>query len=347
VDTGDEGADASGLAPLVGAEVMKVDMRTVCGALLVMSCAAPPALQPTPLGLDAFIAAPATNPTSARAVALGRRLFFDPALSSDRSVSCATCHRPEHAFSDTVALSFGVGGRRGRRNAPTVINRAYARSLFWDGRVSSLEEQVLHPIQDSLEMALPLDELLVRLAGDARYRSDFQRAFGEAPTTGNVARALASYLRTLRVGNAPVDRYRAGDTTALSSSARRGLTLFLGRANCARCHVGSNFTDEEFHDTGIAWRGGALADSGRYEVTHDARHLGAFKTPTLREAACTAPYMHDGSIATLEEVVDFYDRGGHPNPYLDDEIRPLRLSTQDRRDLVLLLIALGGDCSRR
>jgi cytochrome c peroxidase len=318
----------------------------VSGALLLSACAAPPARRAALLGLDEFVGAPAMNPTTPRAVALGERLFFDPALSRDRSVTCAGCHRPEHAFSDTVAISAGVDGRRGRRNAPTLVNRAYGRSLFWDGRVASLEEQVLHPIQDSLEMALPLDELVARLREDVAYRSAFRRAFGGDATSESVARALASYLRTLRVGGAPLDRYRGGDTAALSVSARRGLALFLGRGNCASCHVGPNFTDEEFHDTGIAWRTGTLADSGRYAVTHAARDLGAFKTPTLREVGCTAPYMHDGSLATLDEVVDFYDRGGHANPYLDAEIRPLRLDAEERRDLVALLRALDSECSR-
>jgi cytochrome c peroxidase len=169
--------------------------------------------------------------------------------------------------------------------------------------------------------------------------------FQDGVTSGNVARALASYLRTLRSGGAPVDRYRHGDSTALSAAAQRGLTLFLGPANCAACHVGPNFTDEQFHNTGVAWRSGiSPTDSGRAAITRAARDVGAFKTPTLREAACTAPYMHDGSLRTLEDVIDFYDRGGHANPHLDEEIRPLRLDAEEKGSLLALLRALGGGC---
>jgi len=287
---------------------------------------------------------PESNPLTPPKIALGERLFFDRALSRDGSIACASCHRPEHAFSDTSAVSVGVGARSGRRNSPTLLNRGYGRSLFWDGRVIALEEQVLHPIQDSLEMDLPLEELVNRLRDDRSYRSEFRRVFQDGVTSGNVARALASYLRTLRSGGAPIDRYRHGDSTALSASAQRGLMLFLGRASCAACHAGPNFTDEQFHNTGVAWQRGSPADSGRGAITRAAQDVGAFKTPTLREVACTAPYMHDGSLRTLDDVIDFYDRGGHANAYLDGEIRPLRLDAEEKRSLVALLRALGGGC---
>ena len=313
------------------------------GLILLLGCTASASVvhAPAPLGLDEFLPVPESNPLTARKVALGERLFFDPLLARDRSLSCASCHRPEHAFSDTSAVSVGVGGRRGRRNAPTLLNRAYGSALFWDGRAATLEDQVLHPISDSLELALPLDEMIARLRSDRSYQAAFRRTFGAAATAEGVAHALASYLRTLRSGDAPLDRWRAGDTAALSPPAQRGLALFQGKANCTACHAGPNFSDEQFHNTGVAWRGGALTDSGRYVVTRDPRDLGAFKTPTLREVACTAPYMHDGSLRTLEDVVEFYDRGGHANPHLDAELRPLRLDADEKRSLVALLRALG------
>jgi cytochrome c peroxidase len=290
-------------------------------------------------GLDEYVAIPDDNPLTPAKIALGARLFFDRVLSRDSSLSCASCHRPERAFSDSAARSRGVRGQLGRRNAPSIINRAYGASFFWDGRAASLEEQVLQPISDSLELDLPLGRLVDRLATIAGYREAFDGEFPDGVTKSNIARALAAYVRTIRSGDAPIDRYRAGDTTALSPEALRGLTLFQGKANCVACHSGSNFTDERFHNTGVAHGG---SDAGRFTVTKDRADRAAFKTPTLRDVARTAPYMHDGSLATLEDVVEFYDRGGRPNPFLDREIRPLGLSADERRDLVAFLNALTG-----
>lgn len=305
--------------------------------------AKPPRVEPTLLvplrGLDEFVPTPEDNPLRTDRIALGQRLFFDARLSRDGSTACASCHRPNHGFADTVPRSRGAGGRSGRRNAPSLVNRAYGSSFFWDGRAATLEEQVLQPIHDSLEMDLPVEQLVARLGEDARYRDGFAAAFADGVTPANVARALASYVRTLRSGDAPVDRSRDGDTTALSPAARRGLALFTGRANCSTCHLGPNFTDEQFHNTGVARE---TPDLGRFAVTDSAADRGAFKTPTLRDVARTAPYMHDGSLPTLEAVVDFYDRGGRPNPSLDPEIHPLALSPDDKRDLVSLLRALTG-----
>jgi cytochrome c peroxidase len=243
-----------------------------------------------------------------------------------------------------------VYGRRGERNAPALINRAYGRAFFWDGRTATLEEQVLHPIRDSLEMGQPIPALIQRLRGDRSYRAAFSRAFGGAAIGSQaVARALASFVRTLRSGNASIDRWRDGDTAALSPSARRGLALFTGRANCISCHVGPNFTDEQFHNTGVSARSSRYAarvDSGRACVTGRAGDVGAFKTPTLRDVAHSGPYMHDGSLATLEEVVAFYDSGGVPNPNLDVEIKPLGLTREERLDLFAFLTALTGSATR-
>ncbi len=297
---------------------------------------------PAILGLDEFIPTPDDNPLTAPAVSLGRRLFFDPRLSHDMTLSCASCHLPDRAFSDTLPRSRGVRGRPTRRNAPTIVNRAYGQSLFWDGRVATLEAQVLRPIEDSLEMDLSADSLVARLAGDVAYRTAFESIFGGAITPGKVARALASYVRTIRSGNAPVDRFRNGDAAALSTEARRGMELFLGKANCSSCHVGPNFTDEKFHNTGVAL---GTQDVGRFAVTGRAPDRRAFKTPTLRNVSRTAPYMHDGSIATLDAVIGFYDRGGRPDPALDPEIRPLRLTSAERQYLVAFLRSLDGSLS--
>jgi cytochrome c peroxidase len=243
-----------------------------------------------------------------------------------------------------------VYGRRGERNAPTLINRAYGRAFFWDGRTTTLESQVLHPIRDSVEMGQPIPALIERLRADRTYRSAFARSYGAGSIDSQaVARALASYVRTLRSGAASIDRWRDGDTTALSASARRGLALFTGRANCVTCHVGPNFTDEEFHNTGVSFRHSRYAervDSGRARVTGRPDDVGSFKTPTLRDVSRTAPYMHDGSLATLQDVVDFYDSGGIANANLDVEIKPLGLTREQRHDLVSLLIALTGTNSR-
>lgn len=298
-------------------------------------------------GLDVLVPVPEENPLTRESVVLGERLFFDPGLSADGTVRCATCHRPEHAFSDTRRISTGVYGRRGERNAPTLINRAWGRAFFWDGRTTTLESQVLHPIRDSVEMGQPIPALIERLRTDGSYRSAFARTYGPIDSQA-VARALASYVRTLRSGNASIDRWRDGDTTALSQSERRGLALFSGQAGCISCHVGPNFTDEEFHNTGVSARLARYAgreDPGRARITGRAEDVGAFKTPTLRDVARTAPYMHDGSLATLEDVVAFYDSGGVANANLDVEIRPLALTGKQRRDLVAFLIALTGTTS--
>jgi cytochrome c peroxidase len=289
-----------------------------------------------------FAPSPLDNAASPSRVALGERLFFDPVLSENRRISCASCHQPMHAFSDTSAISRGSRGTAGRRNAPSVLNVAYRPSLFWDGRAQSLEQQVLQPIQDSLEMALSPDTLEARLRGNSSYRREFQRAFGGEPTAKNVARALAAYLRTLRSGNASVDRFRNGDTQALSSLAQQGLELFEGKARCTSCHLGSLFTDADFHNTGIGWRAGGLLDSGRASMTRRPDDLASFLTPSLRNVALTPPYMHDGSMRTLDDVIEFYDKGGNPNPGLDDLIRPIGLSSFEKRALAEYLRALTG-----
>jgi cytochrome c peroxidase len=295
-----------------------------------------------PLGLDLYMPVPEDNPLTLERVALGRTLFHDPILSRDRSLACTGCHVPEHVFADGRPVSVGVFGRVGERNVPALLNRAWGRSFFWDGRTTTLEEQVVQPIVNPVELDLTLEEAVARLAGVPEYTTAFRDAFERDVNAEDLARALASYVRTILAGDAPIDRYYAGDREALSPAARRGLDLFRGKANCTACHLGPTFTDEQFHNTGVAWRDGRLRDQGRYRVTRHDADRGAFKTPTLREVARTAPYMHDGSLPTLEEVVAFYDRGGNPNPHLDRDVRPLHLSPEERNALVAFLHSLGG-----
>jgi cytochrome c peroxidase len=279
-----------------------------------------------PLGLDLYMPVPENNPIASDKIELGRRLFHDRRLSRDRSLSCATCHDPARAFSDARPVAIGISGRVGRRSAPALINRGYGRAFFWDGRAATLEDQVLQPIQDPNEMDMTLPDVSARIG----------------LTTEEISHALASYVRSILSGDAPYDRFVNGDRAALSPEQQEGLRLFRGKGNCTTCHVGPTFTDERFHNTGVAWREGQFADKGRSAVTGRIDERGAFKTPTLREIARTAPYMHDGSLATLDEVIEYYDRGGNTNPALDSELRPLRLTAAEKSALRTFLESLSG-----
>jgi cytochrome c peroxidase len=285
---------------------------------------------------------PADNPQSAAKIALGRRLFRDASLSRDESISCATCHDARHAFADGRVHARGIGGAEGERNTPAIFNRGYGISFFWDGRAGSLEQQVLQPILNPREMGMSADLLAARLRDNPDYAHAFRSVFGRAPDTADLARALASYLRSVRSGDSRFDRHLAGRMGSLTAEEQAGLNLFMSKANCWTCHAGSNFSDERFHNTGVAWREGRVADAGRSAISGDARDRGAFKTPTLREVARTAPYMHDGSLATLEDVLDYYDRGGNQNPGLDPGIRPLHLRPEEKQALVAFLKCLSG-----
>ena len=277
---------------------------------------------PIPAGLDAYLPVPEDNPLTAEKVALGRKLFFDPRLSRDGTVSCATFHDPQMAFTDKRPVGVGIGGRVGNRRVPRISNRAYGRSFFWDGRAASLEEQVLQPIANPKEMDQTPAEAAAKVGLAVR----------------ELSRSLASYVRTILSGDAPFDRYMAGDRGALSEVQRFGLRVFRGKAGCTSCHLGPNLTDERFHNTGVGWP----ADQGRFAVTGTEADRGAFKTPSLRDAARAPPYMHDGSLATLADVIEFYDKGGKANPHLDAEIRPLGLTAEERAALSSFLEALNG-----
>lgn len=288
-----------------------------------------------PLGLGVSMPVPATNPLTPEKIEAGLRLFADTRLSRDGTIACTSCHDPERAFTKPEAISPGVFGRRGRRNAPTVLNRGWGRVFFWDGRAATLEEQVLKPIEDPNEMDLSLAEASTRVG----------------MSSGEIAQALASYVRSLMSGNSRLDRFVAGERTALSPEERDGLRLFQGRGNCIVCHEGANFTDEKLHNTGVAWAPaneqagtpGHFLDEGGAGVGGLPATRGAFKTPTLRDVARTAPYMHDGSLATLEDVIDFYNRGGRANPNLDPDVEPLDFSDEDKKSLVAFLKSLSGN----
>lgn len=275
-----------------------------------------------PLGLDAYIPTPESNPITREMAALGKRLFFDTALSRDRTVSCATCHQPEYAYADPHPRAIGLGGRKGPRRTPTIINRGYGKSFFWDGRAATLEDQVLGPIQNPDEMGMTIEAVLERTPNLTRE---------------SLSRALATYVRTILAGNSRYDRYLQGDKSALTPQQVAGLKLFRGKANCVACHVGQNLTDERFHNTGA----GTAPDVGRHTITHREEDRAAFKTPTLRQIAVRAPYMHDGSLRTLDEVIDFYDKG-EAKPGIDPEIRPLHLTPDEKTALKAFLQSLNG-----
>jgi cytochrome c peroxidase len=296
------------------------------------------ALGEVPLGLGPR-PEPKDNPLTEARVALGRRLFFDPILSADNTVACASCHQPEHGFASAEANPRGVRGQRGARRAPTLFNRAYGTAFFWDGRAASLEEQALRPIEDPAEMGSSVADALRRLRASPDYPARFEAAFGDGVSAANLAKALAAFERVLLRGGSPVDRFRQGEHAALTPQQRHGLWLYESKGRCWRCHSGPNFTDEGFHNTGVGW-GKEPPDLGRQAVTRSAADRGKFKTPRLRGAALTAPYMHDGSLRTLREVVEFYNKGGGANPSLDPAMAPLGLSEADVEALVAFLEAL-------
>lgn len=304
-----------------------------------------------PLGLPP-VPIPPDNPPTADTVALGRRLYYDPQLSADGTISCASCHAPQFAFSDQRPFSVGVGGKTGTRHAPTVLNSAYSELQFWDGRAPSLEEQAKGPIANPVEMAHTLDGAVTRLQADPKYRELFQKAWGtDQITIDMVAKSIASFERTVIAGNSPFDRFYFGhDNKALSPAAQRGFKLFTDpkKANCAVCHtIGKThalFTDNKFHNLGVgADTRGNLNDSGRYAVTKQDADMGCFKTPTLRNLANRAPFMHDGSFPTVKDALAHYIGGGNMNDHLDKEIHALDFLTFDERDdLLQFLDSLNG-----
>lgn len=290
-----------------------------------------------PLGLQeqaAFI--PDDNPLTPEKAALGKQLFWDRRWSRNGTVACVSCHDPKHGWADPRQFSLTYEGKPTSRHSPTLVNRLFSDRQQWAGARASLEEQALRARDQS-------PELLVRTLGAIpSYQEQFRRVFGTPVTAEGVAKAIAAYERTILSGNAPYDRFRAGDRSALSPAAQQGLTLFEGKARCRSCHAGFNFTDESYHNLGVGMER-AEPDLGRFTVTGKDADRGAFKTPTLRDVARRPPYMHDGSLRTLEDVVALYDRGGTANPWRSGEVQPLGLTADERAALVAFLEALTGE----
>ncbi|TXL12717.1 cytochrome-c peroxidase [Methylococcaceae bacterium HT3] len=317
---------------------------------------------------------PGHNSQSAEKIALGKKLFNDKRLSQDGTISCASCHNEQRAFTDGQTVAVGINLQTGLRNAPTVVNAAFYQTLFVDGRAASLEEQALGPFLNPIEHGLKNKQQIVEIVKqDTQYQQQFAQVFSTANseiTAEHIAQTIASFERTLIAGNSAFDRYLFGlDRQALTESEARGMRLFRRKGNCANCHEISgkdaSFMDNRFYNLGVgfakvnpqiaefvkALRAGENADEfaftdaqraelGRFNVTHVIADISKFKTPTLRNIALTAPYLHDGSAKTLEEVVEYYNKGGDKNPFLDSAIFPLHLTDQEKQDLVAFLKAL-------
>jgi cytochrome c peroxidase len=298
----------------------------------------------TPAGLPAGGAAataPAANALTEARAQLGRRLFFDPRLSRTNDVSCATCHQQEHAFSDPAPVSTGTNGLSGTRNAPALVNLAWGRTFFWDGRAASLEEQAGMPIENPIEMDLPLADAVARVAADARYAAAFAGAYGGPASTETLRFALASFVRSLVSAGSPYDRHLGGDDAAFGDAERRGEELFFSeRAGCFHCHPSGSLTNDGYFNNGSYVDGG---DRGRQLLTNRTGDLGKFKVPALRNVAASAPYLHDGSLPTLEAVIDQYDRGGRGHASTDPQIHVLGLTAAEKADMLAFLRALTDE----
>jgi cytochrome c peroxidase len=309
-------------------------------ALMAASATAqvPSASQRAAFERPASIPFPAENPYTLEKAVLGKMLFFDTRLSRDRNLSCASCHNPSFGWEVPFAKAIGAGGKPLGRHAPTALNQAWSKNLFWDGRAPTLEAQAKGPIEAGVEMDLPMATAVTRLKEVEGYRQAFAKAFpNEGITEASVLKAIATFERTIVTGDTPFDRWLRGDAKALSDSARRGFEIFTGKGNCAACHSGWNFTDDKFHDIGLP-----TPDKGRIEISKNAADLHAFKTPGLREIAARAPYMHHGEVATLEAVVAHYMTGGEKRPSLSPLMKPVKLDAQEQQDLVAFMRSLSS-----
>ncbi len=293
--------------------------------------------------LPTAVPMPSTNLNYKAKIELGKQLYFDGRLSKNNSVSCAFCHTPGSGFADPRQTSIGVDGKVGGRQAPTVYNTAFNHLQFWDGRARSLEEQSIGPIQNPIEMGETHENVVKKLGKIKGYREQFRTVFGTEVNLQGIAEAIAAYERTILSTNSSFDKYVLGDKAAMDEAAVRGMALFKGKARCILCHNGPNFTDNRFHNLGVPQVGPMKEDLGRYYVTRLEKDKGAFKTPTLRSITETAPYMHDGAFKTLEEVIDFLDKGGGPNPNLSPLVKPLGLTAEEKADLLAFLKALTGE----
>lgn len=326
-----------------------------------------------PLGLSPLtlnVNVPASNPLTKGKFELGKQLYFDPRVSLDGTISCATCHSPEKGWTDQMPVSVGIDGQTGGRSAPTVVNTVYGRTMFWDGRAPSLEAQAQGPVQNPIEMGKQsYEDIVKRLRQIPGYQEQFRKVFGTEVTLDGMAKAIATFERVAALsGNSKYDKYnQGGELNALSESEKRGMVLFglrlrsddefkpnvtLKKADCTSCHSGANFTNEQFHNIGIGWNKekNDFADYGRFVISpigsKNNAELGAFKTPTVRDIEKTFPYMHDGSLKTLEEVVEHYNKGGNPNPNLDKDIKKLNLTKSEVADVVAFMKALTGETKK-
>lgn len=323
---------------------VKAVLVVALGMLLVLSPQSSLSEEPSlALGHLPKMPIPADNLQTAAKVELGRMLFFDPRLSKGNAISCAFCHNPGTGWADARQFSIGVGGGQGGRQAPTVLNTGYQTLQFWDGRAKSLEEQAMGPVQNPIEMAEMSPNVVKKLSAVPEYKKRFKEVFGTEVSADGIAKAVAAFERTVVSTNSPFDKYRKGAKAAMGQAAVRGFGLFIGKARCATCHNGPNFTDNKFHNLGVPQVGPLKEDVGRYAVTKQDQDRGAFKTPTLRSVALTAPYMHDGVFKTLEEVIEFYNKGGEAVPGKDVFMTPLNLNDQEKKDLVEFLKALTGE----
>jgi cytochrome c peroxidase len=295
-----------------------------------------------PLGLP-LIPWPNDNPYSPARAELGRMLFFDGRLSANGVVSCAFCHEPAHAFAAALPLSIGVDGKFGTRRAMTLINRAWGKSQFWDGRAPTIEAQIVSPLTNPDEMGMTTEGAVEKIRSIKGYAPLFAAAFGDSTITyDRITQAIATFERTIVSGYSPYDRYVAGDKTALTKQQKDGLDFFNKKGECAECHRAPTFTDEKFANIGVGMDR-AKPDPGRSGITNKRSDFGKFKVPTLRDLAVRAPYMHDGSIKTLGEVLDLYAKGGLPNPHLDTRLAPFYLDAETKRALLAFLDGLNGE----
>jgi cytochrome c peroxidase len=306
-----------------------------------------------PLGIDSSFDE-LKDPPTPESVRLGRWLYYDTRLSKDNTISCATCHKPEHAFSELTPVSTGIHGQKGTRKAPSFVNQAWTiyPHFFWDGRAGSLEEQALGPVENPVEMGNTHTQMIATVKGIKGYGPYFKEVFGSPEITKDrIAKAIADYERTRMSGNSPYDKWQEArwnddfKPTAETKKIEAGFELFNGKAKCNQCHLGQNFTDSLFHNLGVGWdhEKKQLKDIGRYKISNKEEDKGAFKTPGLREVTKHAPYMHDGSVKTLREVMVLYNQGGEKNPWLSPKIEPLNLTDEELDLLVYFMQALDGE----
>jgi len=292
--------------------------------------------------LPAYVPMPQTNVNFVQKVNLGKQLYFDGRLSKNNAISCAFCHNPGTGFADARQFSLGAFGTAGGRQAPTVYNTSFNPFQFWDGRATSLEEQAIGPIHNPIEMAETHETVVPKIAKIPGYQKQFRAVFGAGVSLQGIADAIAAFERTIVSANSAFDKYTMGESKAMDEAAIRGMQLFKGKARCVLCHNGPNFTDNQFHNLGVPQEGLLKEDLGRYNVSRRERDKGAFKTPTLRSVTETAPYMHDGVFKTLEDVIEFKNKGGEPNPNLSPLMKPLSLTPEEKADLLAFLKALQG-----